>query len=97
MWRLLSLVIVLLVMALGFAFHLRNGEFFEVDYYVGVLDLPFSLWMFLAIALGALLGILASLPLIIRYRRDSARLWRRLRISEQELNNLRVVPMKDGP
>jgi len=97
MWRLISLIIVLFVMALGFAFHLRNGEFFEVDYYVGAVGLPFSLWMFLALSIGALLGILASLPLIIRSRRDSARLWRRLRINEQELRNLRVVPMKDGP
>ena len=97
MWRLLSLIIVLVVMALGFAFHLRNGEFFEVDYYLGVVGLPFSLWMFLALSIGALLGILASLPLVIRYRRDSARLSRRLRMNEQELKNLRVVPMKDAP
>jgi putative membrane protein len=97
MWRLLSLFIVLVVMALGFAFHLRNGEFVEVDYYAGVIDLPFSLWMFLGLFVGALLGILATLPLVIRYRRDSARLWRRLRMSEQELNNLRVIPTKDAP
>jgi uncharacterized integral membrane protein len=95
--RLLGLIIVLLVMAFGFAFHLRNGEFFEVDYYVGVVGLPFSLWMFLALSIGALLGILASLPLVARFRRDAARLSRRLRMNEQELKNLRVVPMKDRP
>jgi len=97
MWRLLSLTIVLIVMALGFAFHLRNGEFFEVDYYVGAVGLPFSLWIFLALSAGALLGILASLPLVVRYRRDAARLARKLRMNEQELKNLRVVPMKDLP
>lgn len=95
--RLLGLIVVLLVMASGFAFHLRNGAFFEVDYYLGVVGLPFSLWMFLALSLGAVLGILASLPLVIRFRRESARLSRRLRMNEQELKNLRVIPMKDGP
>jgi uncharacterized integral membrane protein len=97
MWRLLSLIIVLFIMALGFAFHLRNGEFFEVDYYVGSVGLPFSLWLVLALSIGALLGILASLPLVVRCRRDNARLARRLRVNEQELRNLRVVPMKDLP
>jgi uncharacterized integral membrane protein len=95
--RLLGLIVVLLVMVSGFAFHLRNGEFFEVDYYLGVVGLPFSLWMFLALSLGAVLGILASLPLVIRFRRESARLSRRLRMNEQELKNLRVIPMKDSP
>ena len=97
MRRLLGLIIVLFVMAFGFAFHLRNGQFFELDYYVGVVGLPFSLWMFLALSLGAVLGILASLPLVLRYRRESARFSRKLRMNEQELKNLRVVPMKDGP
>ena len=97
MRRLLGLIIVLFVMASGFAFHLRNGEFFEVDYYVGAVGLPFSLWMFLALSLGAVLGILASLPLLLRFRRESARLSRKLRANEQELKNLRVVPMKDMP
>lgn len=97
MRRLLSLVVVLLVMVTGFAFHLRNGEFFEVDYYLGQVGLPFSVWLLIALSTGAICGILAALPLLLRARREISGLRRRLRISEQELANLRISPVKDDP
>jgi uncharacterized integral membrane protein len=95
MSRILSLVIVLLVLLLGLAFHLRNAQFVELNFYAGVVALPFSLWMFLALLAGACLGVLAWLPIMLRLRRANARLSRQVRTHQRELDNLRVIPVRE--
>ena len=95
MSRLLKLCLVAAVLAVGLAFHLRNDKFITLDYYAGGIDLPFSLWLFVSLAAGALLGIAAALPVMLRYRRENARQARQLRLYETELNNLRTEPVKD--
>jgi uncharacterized integral membrane protein len=95
MSRIVSLVILLLVLVLGLAFHLRNAGFVELDFYAGVIALPFSLWMFLALLTGACLGILAWLPIMLRLRRANARLARQVETHQRELDNLRVMPVRE--
>ncbi|MGH8246760.1 MAG: lipopolysaccharide assembly protein LapA domain-containing protein, partial [Gammaproteobacteria bacterium] len=68
MSRLLKLCLMLAIMLFGLAFHLRNDHFVTLDYYSGGIELPFSLWLFLALAVGAGLGVLASFPLLLRHR-----------------------------
>lgn len=97
MSRLITLCVILLFLALGLLFHVRNDQFVTLDYYAGTIDLPFSLWMFLSLAVGSGCGILASLPTILRLKREGARLARQVKVSERELNNLRVIPLKDSP
>jgi len=96
MSRVLKLFLVLVVFLVGFAFHLRNDQFVQLDYYVGVINIPFSLWVVLTLGLGALLGILVSLPMILKLKRENTRLLKRVKISEKEINNLRTIPVKDS-
>jgi putative membrane protein len=97
MSRLITLGAILVFLALGLLFHVRNDQFVTLDYYAGAIDLPFSLWMFISLALGSALGMLASLPAIVRLKRENARLARQVKVTERELNNLRVIPLRDTP
>ena len=82
MSRIIQLVFILLVLLAGTAFHLRNDQPVALDFYSGVLELPFSVWILLALTVGAVLGLLACLPAMVSGRIQIARLRRRLLVHE---------------
>lgn len=96
MSRILKLGFVLLVMAAGLAFHLRNDHPVVLDFYLGSISLPFSLYVIGALCIGALLGILSVMPRLFWLKRENASLQRHLKVNETELNNLRVIPVRDN-
>lgn len=96
MSRIAKLILVLAILLFGLAFHLKNNQAIELDYYIGTtMPLPLSLIVVLVLMLGALLGVLSSLPLIIKLKQQKHRLERQIKNSEKEINNLRVMPVKD--
>lgn len=95
MVRILKVCFILLVLVVGLAFHARNDQLVDLDFYLGVISLPFSLYVIVALCVGAVLGWLALLPRLLALKRDNARLQRNLRVNEKELNNLRVIPVKE--
>jgi len=95
MYRLLLLILMLVVVLFGVVFHLRNDQLVVLDYLVGSREYYFSIWLVFAFAIGAILGLVSSLPVIIKTRRENARLMRRIKIGEKEINNLRVLPLKE--
>lgn len=95
MSRILILALIFAVILLGVVFHLRNDQLVVLDYLVGSSKFYFSVWLVFAFTIGALLGLISSLPIILKMKRENARLQKRARISERELNNLRVLPVKD--
>ncbi|MCS3902291.1 uncharacterized membrane protein YciS (DUF1049 family) [Methylohalomonas lacus] len=96
MSRLLKLSLVLVVFLIGLAFHLRNDQFVNFNYYLGSFDLPFSFFMVLALALGAVLGVLACMPLVLTLKRENMKLSKQASLAAREINNLRVIPVKDS-
>ena len=95
MLRLIYLSLSLLVIILGVAFSVLNAESIQLNYYLGSIELPLSLVLVLAMILGALLGIFASLGLIIGSRRSATKLKRSVAVAEKEIINLRNIPIKD--
>lgn len=95
MSRIAKLILVLAIVLFGLAFHLKNNQLIELNYYIGAIDLPLSLLAVLVLCLGAILGILASLPVIIKLKRQNMKLDKLIKNSEKEINNLRVLPIKD--
>ena len=95
MSRIARLILVLAILLFGLAFHLKNNQLIELNYYVGAIEMPLSLIVVLILCLGALLGILASVPVIIKLKQKSIKLERQIKNSEKEINNLRVMPVKD--
>ncbi|MBL1142839.1 MAG: LapA family protein [Proteobacteria bacterium] len=95
MSRIAKLIIVFAILLSGLAFHLKNNQIIELNYYVGVLDMPLSWLVVIILFIGALLGILASMPMIIKLKSQKLKLEKQIKNSEKEINNLRVMPVKD--
>ena len=95
MSRIPKLILVLAVLLLGLVFHLKNNQLIELNYYLGSLELSLSLLVVLVLCVGAMLGVLASLPVIVSLKRREMKLKRQIENSEKEINNLRVLPVKD--
>ncbi len=94
MW-ILKLLILLLVAVIGAALTVVNPEPVRLDLYMVSFQSPLPLILVGALALGGLLGILASLGLILRIKRENLKLRRKAQLAEREISNLRILPIKD--
>lgn len=93
--RILALLLLLLVIGVGLTFSVMNAEPVAVDYYVGSSEIPLALLLVATLAIGALLGVLASLGVILRLKRTASSLRRENRLAEKEIMNLRNIPIRD--
>jgi putative membrane protein len=91
----LKLLFLFGVVLLGAAVAVLNAGIIHLDYYFGVVALPLSVVLVGAIGVGALLGVLASLVTSWELHRDNVRLRRKVRLTEQEVSNLRTLPLQD--
>lgn len=95
MKRLFLLILFFILFALGISFAVHNAEPAQLNYYFGTMNAPLSLIVVCALAVGALLGVVTSVVLVFGQRRKVSRLQRKLTMCEQELRNLRQIPLRD--
>lgn len=95
MGRLLGTIVVLFVIAIGLSFAVLNAESVQVRYYLGEAQAPLALVIVLALSLGAILGVLASLGIVLSQKRRIGKLQRTVSVHEREIRNLRELPIKD--
>ncbi len=89
-----SLGIVVLVLGLGFAY--KNAQVVSLRYYFDLnWEGPLSFMLLSAFSLGVVLGILASLVMVLRMYRQLVRARREVHEIEQEVRNLRALPIRD--
>lgn len=95
MKRIIMFAIILLVTLLGLSFALINADLVTLNYYFGKVEAPLSLIIVIFLAFGAVLGVLASLWIVITQKRELARMRKTVKLTEKEITNLRSLPMKD--
>jgi len=95
MSKLIYTILVLAVILFGIIFAILNAENVQLNYYFGSQQLPLSLALVFSMIVGALLGVLASIGLILRSRREVAKLRKASEIAEKEIANLRAIPIKN--
>lgn len=96
MSRLIIIAIFIFVFILGTGFSAINTTSVAINYYLGTVTLPLSVVIVLAIILGSLLSASALVLGSLRLRYENRRLTKKLAISEQEINSLRILPVKDS-
>lgn len=96
MSKLFYTVFVLAVILFGVIFAMLNAESVQLNYYFGAKQLPLSLIIVLSMLVGAILGVLASIRLILKSRREISRLRKASEIAEKEIANLRAIPIKNS-
>lgn len=95
MLRLVYISLTLFIIIFGVVFAVLNAENVQLNYYLGAVELPLSLVLVLAMIIGAILGIFASLSFIIGSRRNASKLKRSVEVAEKEIVNLRNIPIKN--
>lgn len=96
MSRLVSFVLVLILAIFGIAFAVINAKPVELNYFLATREVPLAMTLVLTLVFGALIGLLFSLGMVIRLKRETLRLRRQVRLAEQEVTNLRNIPIKDA-
>lgn len=96
MKRLLYGILVLAVLLVGVTFTTKNAQMVELNYYFGIHWVtPLSFMILTILTIGIALGLLASLAMQARMQRQLLQARRDNRKLEQEINNLRALPIRD--
>ena len=90
-----KLIFIIVILLLGLGFHVKNHQLVTLNYYIGEIQLSFSIIIVLAICVGVLLSILVSIPMIIRNKQLNNKLEKEIKNKEKEINNFRILPTKD--
>lgn len=97
MLRLIRFLFLFLILLIGLAFTVKNDQLVELNYFLGTIELSVSLLLILGMFVGSILGVLSSMIAILPLKREVSRLRQQTSIKEQEIMNLRAIPIKDGP
>ena len=95
MARLFRFVFYLLIAFLALVFALLNSQTAQFNYYFGRWEQPLALLLAIATAMGALLGVLVSLGMVLKSKRQSSILRKNADFAEKELAKLRALPHQD--
>lgn len=96
MRKLIMMAIFLVALIFTVAFAAFNMSPVNVDYYFGTLTLPLAVLLVIAVLIGMVLGVVAILFNSLKLRYENRRLSQKLALSEQEINSLRILPIKDS-
>ena len=94
MKRALLIIFLLCIALFGSALTQLNVEVVKFNYYFGSIEILLPLLLMLALACGVLLGGLLTLGMTLSAGAEKRRLHRTLRLREQEIRNLREIPIK---
>ncbi|MDE2088977.1 MAG: LapA family protein [Gammaproteobacteria bacterium] len=95
MLRILSLIFFIALVIGGLSFAVLNAGPVHLNYYFGSRDVPLSVALVLTLLLGAVLGVFSSFGIVLKLRREIARLRKAVKLAEKEILNLRSIPIKD--
>jgi len=93
--RFVKLIIVLLVMVLGVAIAVTNPGNVVLNYGIGSLELPLSLVLVGAISVGAVIGCIVAIGILMRLKRENSKLQRKAHSDAVRVSNLSALPLKE--
>lgn len=95
MLRWIAIIVLLCIFVLALLLAYANGTTVVLDYLMGSIRVHLSSALLAAAVIGWLLGLLSSLAVIFRLKREAWRLKRSVRDAEAEIRNLRNLPLKN--
>ncbi len=88
-----TVIILVTIVALAMVRH--NKQIVVFDYLIASWELPLALLLPIIFFCGVVLGLLAWLPRFVRLKCKLVRLEKQRKLVEQELDNLRTMPVED--
>jgi len=96
MARFLQFILFLALILLFFVFTLENLDLVPLNLVIERYQVPLGLVLLVCFVLGALVGILFSITLILKNKNKARVLAKKVAIAEQEVANLRQLPIKSS-
>ena len=84
-----------LVIIVGVTFASLNSHTVTINYYLNESVIHIPILLLITLVIGVVLGFIVMLPAFIRSKRSARRLKQRIKQVEQEVNNLRAIPIKE--
>lgn len=96
MKRLFYVFVVVVALLFGVTFAFQNRQEIDLAYYFGLhWRGPMSLALLATLTIGVAVGYVASLRMVLRMQRQLVHARKEVRQIEQEVMNLRALPIKD--
>ena len=97
MKRIIYLFIGLITLFIGLTFAIQNKQRVELSYYFDwQWTAPIAVIVLVSFAIGVVCGFLANLWALRRMQRKVFKARKQVRLIEQEVDNLRSLPIKDA-
>jgi uncharacterized integral membrane protein len=97
MRRLTFTALYLLIFLLGVVFTLLNKNTVVVNFHLGQFELPVAVVVILAMFFGVILSLIVCYGAKLKYRVEVRGLRKKIDVQEQEIQNLRKIPLKGPP
>jgi uncharacterized integral membrane protein len=86
-----------LVFLLGVIFTLLNQNTVKINFHLSQFELPLAVIIIIAILLGVILSFIVCYGSTLKYRVEIRGLRKKTSLLEQEIQNLRKMPLKGPP
>jgi len=96
MFRFLIFVFAIALTLLIFIFTLENLESIDVNFLILQVQVPLGILILVCFIFGAIIGVLFSISLVLKNKAHAKKLAKKVVIAEQEVANLRQLPIKSS-
>lgn len=93
--RIIMMFFYLILIVIGVSFAALNATSVKVNFYFLTMHLPVSVLMTLMLGIGIIFGFLMLLSRYMRLQAEHRKLKHQLKLTEQEIKNLRTIPVSD--
>ena len=93
--RLFTLMFYLVLIILGVTFAALNASDVLINFYVTQVTLPVSVLLIIALGLGVFIGFVLFILRYWRLKSDYRRLKHQYKMKEEEIKNLRSIPLQN--
>lgn len=96
MRRLVDLVAITIIAVLGLSFAILNTDVVQLNYYFASIRVPLSLLLIMVLFVGAILGALSTVGILLRQRAEIGRLRRRSKVEHKALSERSKLPLGES-
>jgi putative membrane protein len=93
--KIITYITLLILIVFGVTFAIINPASVTVNYYFGTGTYPLSLLLIAIFALGCLVGLIMNCFSLMRVKFQNYQLNKKIKTLEEELQNLRTMPLLD--
>lgn len=95
MLRLFNVLLLIILIVLGLSFAVLNADPVTLNYYFGFRKVPLSMIVVVALATGAVIGVLVSMGILLRQKQQTFRLRRQLKQAEKSAESVDVLSVRE--